>query len=1118
MIRQGLTVLLALWALTAMANDLEKGFVSPPDSAKPWTFWWWLEGNISKKGITRDLEEMKRQGINGVVIFNGGAPAGPMPKGVGFLTTEWKDFFKHALSEADRLGMNVSVNLCDGWCCGGPWIKPDQANKKLVYAEVQTEGPGLITRVLPKPPTIDGYYHDVAVVAFRANPEHPLRPAEITANSNLPEYVFVSELNYPPANAADGDPETYWSSANATPTLQQPIWLTLNYHEPLAVDAVYVAPAAESGPRDCELQQSADGHTFTTVCRFTMDNTQAKQVKFSEVSAPHFRLVITSAYGTPVRLAEVILLRKGDRPILRPGIKWWPTKSGSRGFWHWPQQGPAVLEEEYAADGTLDCRSSEIVDLSDRIDANGNLKWHAPDGRWSIIRFGYTLLGQRIRGSSAGTPAGYEADMLGSAGIECQFKTVAEPLLAIAPEAVGRSWKSLHIDSYELGADIAGLQPTWSDQFRFEFKARRGYDLLPYLPALAGRVVDSREKTDRFLWDIRKTIADLMRDKFWSRYAELAHAAGLAVQAETGYGSYPLPHIDSLQCAGAMDVPMAEFWVRENYLTLLYPYCNVMRTVASAAHTYGRPIVQAESFTTFSHFMESPADLKPVGDRAFCDGLNRVVFHQSTHQPQLDFKPGYQYSAGTHIDRNLTWWEQSRAYFEYIGRCQHLLQAGRFRADVCYFYGEGSATYVPAKDFLKPPLLPGLNFDGIDANTLLNRLVVKDKRLVLPDGANYRILVLPESRTMSPGLLKKIIELVKTGATVLGSRPFHAPGLEDYPRCDEELTRLADELWGTANLPEGMRTFGKGRIFWGKTPGEILRSDGVKEDLEVAINQGSSRDATPASIPPFLDFTHRTTGDTDIYFVANQNSRGETLDCTFRVDGKQPEIWDPVTGTMRDAVAFRQTNGRTLLPLEFAPNGSLFIVFRKPIPVDRHGSAQGNFPVMRKVKDIAGPWMVRFDTKWGGPASITFQELEDWTKRQEEGIKYYSGKATYLKEFDLKPGIVNSSSRLFLDLGDVKNVAQVRLNGGDLGVVWTAPKSVDITDTVRQTGNKLEIDVVNLWPNRIIGDETLPPEKRYTRTNVKYHKDDSLSSSGLLGPVTLQAADRPELMQRIDNN
>jgi len=1072
-------------------DGLANGFHSPPDSAKPWAYWWWLNGNVTREGITKDLEEMKRQGINGVLIFQAGG--GDTPRGVRFLSPEWHELFRHALREASRLGMEVSVNLCDGWDSGGPWITRNLANKKLVYSEFQADGPKELSQVLPLPPVVDDFYHDVAVVAFRENHARPVAPAKVTASSTLEGYV--GEWNFPPQDAADSDPETFWSSASVPPAPGHPHWLEFEYHAPLAVTGIYVAPGPENGPRECELQASTNAKPFSAICRFSLEKGKAKRVDFAEVHAQQFRLVIASAYGTPVQIAEATLLRKGDEPYLRRGIKWWWFKSANRSFWDYPRNGPAALAEEYEQDATSDLRSSEVLNLAKYMNASGRIEWNVPPGRWTILRFGYTLEGQRKRAESAGDRGGYEADMLASAAIERHFKNTAEPVLADAQATGVPALKYLHIDSYELGADVRGQQPTWSQAFREEFKERRGYDLLPYLPAMARRIMDSREVTDRFLADFRWTIGDLMAARFWARFGELAHERGVGIHPETGYGTYPFPHIDGLRCAGNSDVPMGEFWYGTDIMSQFNHFANVIRTEASAAHIYGRPIVQAESFTAWTHWQEYPYALKPVGDEAFVAGLNRVVFHQYTLQPRLNMKPGWQYGAGTHFDRNITWWEQARAFFQYLARCQYLLQQGRFVADALYFYGEGVTKFVPSREYVRPSLPQGYDFDAINSDVLLHSLSARNGHLVLPGGMSYRVLALPEDRVMSPQVLSKIRELAAAGALVVGPKPQQVPGLRGYPHSDAELTQLADEVWGDCDGQQVKeRKLGKGRIVCGKPMHEVLSGEGIVPDFEYRGSDSATS----------LDFIHRTTGASEIYFVINRQERAEHVECTFRISGKRPELWDPVTGKTRAAVAFRQARGRVTLPLELAPHGSLFVVFRQSIGQDVNGTATRNFPVYSNVLELSGPWAVSFDPKWGGPERAEFPELISWTQRPEQGIKYYSGKATYRKTFELPQGLRGARTRMALDLGEVKNVAQVRLNGKDLGVLWTKPFRVEISAAVKPAANVLEIDVVNLWPNRIIGDAALPPERRLTRTNINYKKDDPLLESGLLGPVTLQ--------------
>ncbi|HOW72327.1 MAG TPA: glycosyl hydrolase [Phycisphaerae bacterium] len=1080
-----LTSSLAVVAAAAAEPDLEQAFRAPPAAARPWVFWWWLNSNVSREGITRDLEAMKRQGIQGVLIFNAGE--GATPRGPRFLGPEWLELYRFTLQEASRLGMEVSVNLCDGWDAGGPWIPPEAANKKLVWSECQVDGPRGAPLSPPHPATVDGFYREVAVVAIRERPTWPVQPASIRASSSAGGYC--DEWNWPPEDAADGDRNTSWQAAVA-PAPGRPAWIEYTYSEPLLASAVFVCGDRSDGPRECELQTSEDGKAYKTILSFEQRAGFPQQLEFTETASKVFRLLVKSSPTRNLRVAEMWLLRQGDEPSLGRGIKWWWFKSGNRSFWDWPREGPAVMEEEYPDDGTRDCLSSEVVDLTSRLGQNGHLQWEVPMGRWSILRFGYTLEGQRTRCSS--TVIGYEADMLDAKGIETHFKHCATPLLEAAGDQAGKTLKRLHIDSYELGADVRGQQPTWSASFREEFRTRRGYDLTPFLPALARRIVDGREKTNRFLWDVRMTIADLMAERFFGRFAELAHARGVGIQCETGYGTYPHPQFDGLRVAAQCDVTMGEFWWGTDIMSQFEPFCNVIRSVASPAHVYGRRIVQAESFTSWQHFSEYPATLKPLGDRAFCDGLNRMVFHQYTHQPNED-RPGYQYGAGTHIDRHVTWWEMAAPWLNYLTRCQHLLQSGRFHADVAYFYGEGSAKYVPGKKYLKPALPDGYNYDCVNADVLLNRMKVADGRLALPEGVSYRLLVLPTQRTLSPGLLRKIRELIELGATVLGDRPARPPGLSDWPKCDQELKILADEMWGTAPGDRGRRQIGKGRLVWGEKPVDVLASIGTLQDFEVAgDNEG-------------FEFIHRVIGKADVYFVSSQINAPQRVECRFRVHERQPELWDPVQGCLGDLPEQIQTeDDRTQLSLRFEPYQSFFVVFRKPLARAPQDVAKHSFVSAKREIELAGPWTVGFDPAWGGPEKAVFEKLEDWTQRPEEGIKHYSGMATYRKTLDLPRAADQGETRRFLDLGTVNYLARVRLNGKDLGVVWTAPWRVEITGTVKTTGNELEIEVVNTWVNRIVGDASLPADKRFCKTNVSHPAEHPLMPSGLLGPVTVR--------------
>ncbi len=1038
------------------ADELAEGFKNPPQTALSWTYWWWLNSYVSEKGITEELEEFKRQGIGGVLIFPAGGAAGPMPTGPDFMSPEWVKLFQHALSEADRLGIEVSVNLCDGWDAGGPWITADAANKKLTFTEIQVEGAGAKTISVPMPPTLDDYYKDVAVVAIPEKATQPVRPALVVANHSLEGYC--GEYNYPVEQAFDGDPHTTWRAPDNFPVdRSNPLWFQISYHEPIRATSLYLVPPENgNGPKTVYLQQSQNGTDYEDVLFFDMKQSEPTQVAFPEVSARRFRLIIHSAYGPNIELAECRILRDGDEPNLRPGIKWWLFKSGNRSFWDWPKAGPVVLEDEYAEESVPvhDYDPERIVDLSGKMEAEGKLTWDVPEGRWTIIRFGYTIQGQRTRCGSTTQP-GYESDMLSPLGIESHFKHVAIPLLNVAGDKVGKTLKYLHIDSYELGADIRGQQPTYSHIFREEFQKRRGYDLLKYLPTQTGRIATSREITNRFLWDYRATIGDLMCDTFFKRFAELGHEHGVKVHSETGYGTYPHPHIDGLKCAGQNDIPMGEFWYGTDIMSQFYPFVNSIRGNASAAHIYGKNLVQAESFTTWFHFGENPYDLKLVGDKAFCDGLNRIVFHQSTYQDNTTDKPGFQYGAGTHIDRNITWWKQGKAWFEYLARCQYMLQQGRFHADFAYYYGEGATKFVPDKASFKPALPQGFDADMINTEVLLNSSVKNGCLTLKGSDMEYKALILvPQKKPYCEEVQAKLEALRQSGLPVL-----------DKP--DDQLT---PDMFG------------------------------AKE----------------------IDFIHRTADDFDIYFLANQSDKPVQGTFQFRNTGKLAEIWDPVDGSIKESPYFLV---KTNFLLSFAPKQSFFIVFRKQIIKTETTDDQkphdvevviGMGDLLINDKPILpdndhttlnGPWTVHFDPKWGGPASVVFNEMTDWTKRPEDGIKFYSGTATYKKTFNIKDKI-RSGRKLFLGLGSTNgNPVEIRLNGKDLGVLWTAPWKVEITDCVKETGNELEIDVVNNWHNRLVGDAAMPPEKRSTKTNVPFSPQTPLQPSGLMGPVRIEVGE-----------
>jgi hypothetical protein len=1133
----------ARWASAAPApDDLAGGFAAPPPSARPWVYWFVMDGNLNREGITADFEAMKHVGLGGALFMevDVGIPKGP----VKFMSAPWRELFKHANAEAARLGLVMTMPASPGWTgSGGPWVKPEQSMQKLVASETNLAGPQHFTGLLPTPPTVAGFYREVAVLAF-PTPPAPYR---------IP---YVSEKAL--------------------------------YHR---------------------------GH-------------------FS--SEAGVRLLFPP-------LAEYAVLNPDE-----------------------------VIPKE------------RLLDLSGKLDGQGRLEWEVPPGQWTVLRFGHTSTGANTR--PAPEPGvGLECDKLDRAALDAHFTNFLGKLMTDLGPLTGQSLVSLHIDSWEMGPQ------NWTGKFREEFQKRRGYDLLPYLPAMTGRVVGSLEVSERFLWDLRQTVLELIADNHAGHLAELAHQHGMGLSIEP-YDGTPC---DDMTYGARADVPMGEFW-RDTFSTWFS--CT---EASSIAHTYGKRVVQAEAFTSGDgeRWFAYPASLKTLGDWALCDGINRFVFHRYAHQPWLDRWPGMTMGPyGIHYERTQTWWEQSRAWIDYLSRCQFLLQQGLFVADVCFLKPEASPqVFRPPASATRgsPPGRTGYNFDGLNPEALLTRASVKDGRLVLPDGMTYRVLVLPETPTMTPTLLRKITELVAAGATVIGPPPRKSPSLSGYPQCDAEVKKLADELWGenaarvsSAAVGQGRgdemttteRRYGQGRVVWqrrsapdlaqearnpltpakwiwfqegnpaasapvgkrwfrrtltlddarvesarmfmtadnsfeiyvngspagkddnfhfvyayevgpllkpgvnvlgvaaangGETPNPagligalvIKFADGHRLEVptdrqwqaaQTIRDQWSSDTASsegwsaalelgPLGMAPWgtigqpvvqpetychfaivsnvlatlgvspdfasdapLRYAHRRTDQADLYFVANPDEHPLDAICTFRVSGKAPELWDPVTGERRELGEFTSKDGRTSMPMRFEPAQSLFVVFRSPVA--RPKVAGPNFPVSTQVAELSGPWEVSFEPRWGGPAKITFATLEDWSKRPEDGIKYYSGRATYRKTFDL-PATIQSDQAgksgtrtLRLHLGVVKNLAQVRLNGRDLGVVWCDPWQVDATAALKARDNQLEITVVNLWPNRLIGDQFLPADKRLTRTTWNpFRKESLLLESGLLGPVTLRA-------------
>jgi hypothetical protein len=719
--------------------------------------------------------------------------------------------------------------------------------------------------------------------------------------------------------------------------------------------------------------------------------------------------------------------------------------------------------------------AERTIDLTNSVDQAGNLHWRAPAGNWRVLRFAY----EPTRMQNAW---GLYTDAMSRTALDHTWDvTIGRLMQEMTPEE-RRGLYGVEDDSWEAGAS------TWTAKFGSEFKRRRGYDLTPWLPVLAG-IATKDILADGVRRDYYRTLADMIAENHYGHLAELARRNGLVSYSEAaGPNSGEL---DPEQNASHIDVPMGEFWMPSQHRPT--PERRfLMHDAASSGHVYGQRVLGCESFTSVGpHWEDTFFGMKNTADQGFTEGCNLNVIHNFSQSPSLTAKPGFVYFAGTHYGRNTTWWDQTPAFNAYLGRSAFLLQQGHFVADALYYRGDAIGQLEQLKKALPAP---GYDHDNINLDAVTRRVSVRNGRLLLPDGMSYRILVLPAKARMAPEALQKIAALVREGATVVGPKPIGMDGLMTNPKQQVDFDALVANLWDRddATMLRSKRIF----------PGAAV--DALRE-LHLAPDLSFSGISSEGDI----DWIHRRTQNVEIYFLASRWDPVEKISATFRVSGMQPELWDPVTGEIRIAAAFTQHDALTTVPLQFGSRGSMFVVFRKDIAPSINGTAISNEPMVTPQQTLPGPWRVSFNPKWGGPAEVTFDKLTDWTARPEDGIRFYSGSAIYRKSFSLQ-AMPKPNETLLLDLGEVHEEAEVAVNGQSLGVVWTKPSRIDITRAVHIGENTLEVTVVNLWPNRLIGDEAIAPQSRLTLTNAhKFSAATPLLPSGLIGPVTVELRQLP---------
>lgn len=1070
--------------------DLESGWKDPPQSAKTRCWWWWLNGNVTREGITRDLQEMKRQGLGGANIIDaGGADQRghrQVPHGPDFGSPAWRELFVHAVREADRLDLELGLNIQSGWNLGGPTVTPEQAAKKLTWAETTIRGGRNRPIIAPEPSQVGGYYRDFAVLAL---------PVGTDRADDLAIRVGVdsSQPGHPGSMLLDSDPDTFWVSGTRKrgdgPDLSRPQRIDFNFAIPASVTRIVIHPRPGYGPKRGWVQASEKTKHWRLLGGW---NSKARDkpvsIDLEPALARHYRLIVADAYdprspGEPrnVQVSEVEMF-DGDTALHCASSGLARIENFRQKAYHsYPGRFTAANSDHLLEIGDSEpmertIAADEVIDITDRLRPDGSLDWKAPPGVWTIVRVGSTLAGSRVSTHSQGW-GGWAIDYLDPKAFTQYWSEVVDPLLEAAGPNAGGSLRYLHTDSWELGP------VNWTPRLAEEFKRRRGYDFKPYLPALAGYVVGDRSTSNRFLNDYRRTLADLIVDGNYGPFREAAHGVGLGIHPESG-GPHAAP-IDALACLGRSDIPMGEFWAQSKTHRTKDFQRFFVKQAASAAHTYGRRIVLAEAFTSIGpQWEEDPAQLKPVFDRVACEGLNLVMLHTFAATTAEMGLPGQAYFAGTHINPNTTWWEQSNAFFSYLNRCQFLLQQGLPCADVLHFYGENVPSFVRLKSDDPAGELTGYGYDVVNAEALINRVVVTDGKLTLPEGTRYKVLSLPKGDTYGLAALRKIAELAALGATVVGVPPANPIGLVSEEE-EQAFDRLVARLWG----PEGpIRSI---------SPYDALQEAGHSPDFDHSP-------AAERSAEPTLDYFHRRTDNAEIYFVVNRTAEAVDAECSFRVAGPTPQLWDPVTGEISEASTFRIEGSVTRLPLSMPSHAAVFVVFRGEDSAAPTRQGGPNLPRAEPYSTLDLAWEVQFDSQLGGPEEIVMMPtLTDWSKSEVPGIKYYSGTATYSTQWILPVADLSAlaDKRCWLDLGTVFNLASVRLNGEPCGVAWTAPYQVELTGKLRET-NHIDIEVVNLWPNRLIGDADLSESERLTKTNItKFKADTPLLQSGLLGPI-----------------
>jgi len=1092
-------------AMAATPDPVASGFANPPQSARPRVWWHWMNGNVTKDGIRKDIEWMSCSGLGGLQNFDAQMMTPLLvEKRMAYMDPDWSDAFKYSAQLAEQKGLEFGIAASPGWSeTGGPWVPPKDGMKKLVWSTAFVDGGKQVKLTLPQVPQTTGPFQDIFVLPdIIGHRPDPKALAQFSENIAVFAYPVPADSPASPTirvagKAVDAGVLNTRDEADIVefdaPAPEQSVVITLDYPAPQTIRSATLFFHGAGNIFDKAaftpvLEASDDGTAWRKVADLPMYLVPTT-AGFAPVTAAHFRVVVTA--NPPAFKAAFMPAAGADPGFFASMGKPKPMRLSQLSLSAEPKvnqfeakAGFATVDDYYALDAGVDpaeggVNPSAVIDLTGKIAPDGTLSWTPPPGKWQVVRLGYSLTGTE---NHPATPeaTGLEVDKYDGKAVRAYLETyLGKYQGAVGKDLIGaRGVRAMVTDSIEVGSS------NWTPRLLEHFKRLRGYDARPWLPALTGVVIGDRARTDAFLYDYRRTLAELMASEHYGTVAKVAHEKGIRIYGEA-LESSRVTLGDDMAMRSHADVPMAAMWTYRPEHGPNPTAIADMRGAASVSHIYGQNLVAAESLTSaMSPWAFSPADLRPMIDMEFASGVNLPVIHTSVHQPLDDArKPGLSLAIfGQYFNRHETWADMARPWVDYIARSAFLLQQGRFYADVAYFYGE-EAPLVSLYKSGQPKDAPRrYAYDFVNADVLDKQLSVRDGDLVARSGARYRVLFLGgASHRMTLATLRRLHALASAGATIVGQAPTASPGLADDP---VQFAQLVKRMWSGA--PE--RRVGKGRVVNGRDVEAVLETLNQQPDVEFA----ASGDVAPL-------FVHRRLKDGDLYFVTNRSAKPLATEARFNVQGKAADLWHADTGASEPA-SYRSEGKRTAVQLALGPNESVFVVFRRPATAPAVTVAA---PVWSQIATIDQGWSMRFDGL-GAPQPVTSGALGSLTGSADPMMKYFSGSTIYRSSFVLPVGF-KSGTPLKLDLGRVGDVAQVTVNGKPAGIAWKAPYALEIGALAVAGENNVEVRVANLWVNRMVGDAQPGVKKVSFTAAPTYVADAPLRPAGLIGPVTVHA-------------